>query len=50
MAEKDLITSALLEREDRCRRELDDKENLVGEERVTPLMAIYGIPLAAEEA
>jgi len=50
MAAKELITSALLEREDRCKRELDDKENLVGEERVEGLMAAYGNLLAAEEA
>jgi len=50
MAAKELIASALLEREDRCKRELDDKENLVGEERVEGLPAAYGNLLAAEEA
>ena len=41
MAAKELITSALLEREARCKRELDDKEKLVGEERVEHLTAVY---------
>jgi hypothetical protein len=49
-AARDLITSALLEREDRCKRELDAKENLVGEERVGHLTAIYSNLLATEEA
>jgi hypothetical protein len=50
MAAKDLITSALLEREDRCKRELDEKEKFVGEERVGHLTAIYSNLLATEEA
>ena len=50
MAAKELITSALLEREDRCKRELDDKEKLVGEERVERLTTVYSNLLAAEGA
>ena len=50
MAAKELITSALLEREDRCKQELDDKEKLVGEERVERLTAVYSNLLAAEGA
>jgi hypothetical protein len=50
MAAKDLIISALLEREGRCKRELDEKEYLVGEERVEHLTAIYSNLLATEEA
>jgi hypothetical protein len=50
LAAKELITSALLENEDRCKRELDEKEKLVGEERVEQLTAIYSNLLAAEEA
>jgi len=49
-AAKELITAALLEREDRCKRELDDKENLVGEERVEHLTAVYSNLMAAEGA
>jgi len=47
---KELITSALLEKEDRCKRELGDKENLVGEERVDHLTAVYSNLMAAEGA
>ena len=50
MAAKELITSALLEREDRCKRELDGMEKLVGEERVEHLTAVYSNLLAAEGA
>ena len=50
MAAKDLMTSALLEREDRYKQELDEKEKLVGEERVQHLTTIYCNLLAAEEA
>jgi len=50
MAAKELITSALLEREDRYMRELDDKANLVGEERVEDLTAVYSNLMAAEGA
>jgi len=50
MAAKELITSALLEREDPCKRELDDKANLVGEERVEHLMAVHSNLMAAEGA
>jgi len=50
MAAKELITSALLEREDRCKRELDDKANLVGEERVEHLAAVYSNLMAVEGA
>ena len=50
MAAKELITSALLEREDRCKRELDDKANLVGEERVEHLTAVYSNLMAADAA
>jgi hypothetical protein len=49
-AAKEMITSALLEREDRCGRELDAKENFVGEEKVGHLTAIYSNLLATEEA
>ena len=48
MAAKELITSALLEREDRCKRELDDKANLVG--KVEDLTAAYSNLMAAEGA
>jgi len=50
MAAKELITSALLESKDRCKRELDDKENLVREGRVPHLMAVYSNLVAAEGA
>jgi len=42
IAAKELITSALLERKDRCKRELDDKAKakLVGKERVEHLMVV----------
>jgi hypothetical protein len=50
MAAKDLMTSALLEKEDRYKRELDGKESLVGEERVEHLTAVYSNLLAAEGA
>jgi len=50
LAAKGLITSALLERKDRCKRELDDKENLVREERVPHLTAVYSNLVAAEGA
>ena len=49
-AAKELITSALLEREDRCKRDLDDKEKLVGEERVEHGTAVYSNLMAAEGA
>ena len=49
-AAKDLMTSALVEKEERCKRELDEKEKGVGEERVEHLMAIYCNLLAAEGA
>jgi len=50
MAAKELITSALLEREDPCKRELDDKANLVGEERVEHLTAVYSNLMVADAA
>ena len=50
MAAKELITSAFPEREDRCKRELDDKANLVGEERVEHLTAVHSNLMAAEAA
>ena len=50
MAAKDWMTSALHEREDRCKQELEKKYMLVGEERVERLTAIYSNLLAAEEA
>jgi len=50
-AAKNLMTSALVEREDRYKQELEKKGDLVvGEERVELLVAIYGNLLAAEEA
>ena len=49
-AAKDLMASAFVEKEDRCKRELDEKNNFVGEERVEHLTAIYCNLLAAEEA
>jgi hypothetical protein len=49
-AAKDLLASALLEREERYKRELEEKGKLVGEERVERLMATYGNLLAAEGA
>ena len=50
MVAKDWLTSALLEREDRCKQEVDKKYMLVGEERVERLTAVYSNLLAAEEA
>jgi len=52
MAAKELITSALLEREDRCKRDLDDKAKakLIGEERVEHLTAVHSNLMAAEGA
>ena len=47
---KDWMTSALFEREDRCKQEVDNKYMLVGEERVECLTAMYSNLLAAEEA
>ena len=47
---KGLMTSPLIEKEDRCKRELDEKEKGVGEERVEHLTAIYCNLLAAEGA
>jgi len=35
------MTSALLEREDRCKRELDGRDRFVGGESVERLTAIY---------
>ena len=49
-AAKDWVTSALLEREARCKQGLDKKYELVGEERVERLTAVYSNLLAAEEA
>jgi hypothetical protein len=49
-AAKDLMKSALQEREDRYKQELEAKEKPVGEEKVGRLMATYGNLLAAEEA
>ena len=49
-AAKDLMTSALVENEERCKRELDEKDKAVGEERVEHLTAIYCNLLAAEGA
>ena len=49
MAANDLITSVLLEREDRCKRDLE-KNMPVGEERVGHLTAVYSNLLAAEGA
>jgi hypothetical protein len=49
-AAQEMITSALLEREDRYKRELDEKEDVVGEERVGHLTAIYSNLLSTEEA
>lgn len=50
MAAKDLLTSAFLKREDQYKQELDKKENLIGEERVEHLTAVYCNLLAAEDA
>ena len=50
MTAKDWITSALLERELRCKRELEKKEMLDGEEAVERLTAVYSNLLAAEGA
>ena len=47
-ASRDLMTFALVEKEDRCKRELDKKEK--GVERVEHLTAIYCNLLAAEGA
>ena len=49
-AAKDLMTFALVEQEDWCKQELDEKDNVVGEERVEHLTAIYCNLLAAEGA
>ena len=49
-AAKDWMTSALHEKELRCKQELDKKETLDGEERVERLTAVYSNLLAAEEA
>ena len=49
-AAKDWVTSALLEREDRFKQELDEKDMLVGEDKVEHLTAVYSNLLAAEEA
>ena len=49
-ASRDLMTSALVEKEYRCKREADEKEKGVGEERVEHLTAIYCNLLAAEGA
>ena len=50
LAARNWVTSALLEREARCKQELDIKYELVGEERVERLTAMYSNLLAAEEA
>ena len=50
MVAKDWMTSALLEREDQCKQEVDKKYMLAGEERVERLTAVYSNLLAAEEA
>ena len=50
MIAKDWMTSALLEREDRCKQELEKKYMLVDKERVERLTAMYSNLLAAEEA
>jgi len=49
MAVKNLMTSPLFERL-RYKRELDEKENLVGEEWVEHLTAVYSNLLVAEGA
>ena len=52
-AAKNLMTSALVERENRYKQELEKLHDLVGKEkveRVERLVAIYGNLLAAEEA
>ena len=49
-AAKDLMTSALAVKEEQCKQGLDEKDNVVGEERVEHLTAIYCNLLAAEEA
>ena len=49
-AAKNLLTSALLEREDRCKRELEEKRKNDTEERVARLTAVYSNLLAAEAA
>ena len=47
---KEWMTSALLEKEQRCREELEKKEMLYGEEAVERLTAVYSNLLAAEGA
>ena len=49
---KNLMTSALLEREDQFKRKLEEteKDKLAGEEKLAWFMAICGNLLAAEEA
>ena len=47
---KDRMTSALREKELRCKRELKKREVLDGEEAVERLTAVYSNLLAAEEA
>ena len=49
-AVKDLMTSALLEKVDRCKRELAEKEKPIGKERVEDLTTVYSNLLAAEAA
>ena len=49
-ATKTLMASALLEKENRCKRELEKKDIPIGGERMERLTAIYGNLLAAEEA
>ena len=49
-AAKDLMTSALLEKENRCKRELAEKEKPIDKERVEHLTTVYSNLLAAETA
>ena len=49
-AAKHLMTSALLERRDQYKRELEGKEKPIDEGKVQRLIATYGNLLAAEEA
>ena len=50
MAAKNLVTSPLFERRLRYKRELDEKENLIGEERVEHPTGVYSNLLVAEGA
>ena len=51
-AARNLTTSPLLEREDRCKRELEaiERDKLIGEEKVMQFTAVYSNLLAAEGA